>query len=192
MSHKTLHSFQWHNEANCSFHKGTVLDAGSEEMKCSSVFFCCCSTEAQQKSASMLEQCRLFPSSGCLLLAERRILCPPTIYSHISCIQFDMLCVISNISVFSFQINYTATHRSFKMKLEYNQTGNERGQKPTVYEKDGLDTDHTLRYELPRWLMQKEKGSAAHPLEIVMNKCLQTIVSVPAFVHSLYCLCFHW
>lgn len=132
----------------------------------------------------MLEQCRLLPS-GCFQLAGWRILCPPAIYSHISCIQFDVLCVFSNISVFSVQIHYTATHYSIKLKPEYNHTGNEWGQKPTVYVKDGLYTDHILRYELPRWLMQKEKGSAAHPLEAVMNKRLQTIVSVSAFVHSL-------
>lgn len=99
---------------------------------------------------------------------------------------FSLMCFVSSLTyVFSVQIHYTATHYSIKLEPEYNHTGNEWGQKPTVYVKDGLYTDRILMYELPTWLMQKEKGSAAHPLEAVMNKCLQTIVFVSAFVHSL-------
>lgn len=69
------------------------------------------------------------------------------------------------------------------------------GEKPTVHVKVGLDIEHTLRYNFPSWLTQKEKCSVAHPREAVMSKGVQAIVSVPLFAYHPplpYCFCFHW
>lgn len=60
------------------------------------------------------------------------------------------------------------------------------GEKPTVYIKDGLDIKHTLRYNFPSWLTQKEKGTVAHPCEAVMSKGVQAIMSVSLFAHPPY------